>query len=142
MRPSSAGEAPLPVVFACAGCSPVAKLSWEVAKELDRRGVAEMSCLAGVGARRPSFLKQIRDRPVWVVDGCPISCGQGILQLVEKPIDWHIRLDSLGYRKSEDHASVDVAALVDRLLAVATQRRVSPAFNTAAEESLITSPAT
>lgn len=142
MRRFSAADKPLPVVFACAGCSPVAKLSWEVAKELDRRGVAEMSCLAGVGARRPSFLKQIRERPVWVVDGCPISCGQGILQLVEKPIDWHIRLDSLGYRKSEEHASVDVAALVDRLLVVANKRPVPLTFNSVAEASPITSPAT
>lgn len=126
MRPSSAADKPLPVVFACAGCSPVAKLSWEVAKELDRRGVAEMSCLAGVGARRPSFLKQIRDRPVWVVDGCPISCGLGILQLVGRAIDWRIRLDSLGYRKREELASVDVAALVDRLLAVVNKRPVPP----------------
>jgi len=121
-------RAALPVVFACAGCSPVAKLSWEVAKELDRRGVAEMSCLAGVGARRPSFLKQIRDRPVWVVDGCPIVCGLGILQLVEKPIDWHIRLDTFGFRKHEDHASVEVAALVDRILAAAAG--VGPANGT------------
>lgn len=64
------------------------------------------------------------------------------MQLVDKPIDWHIRLDSLGYRKSEEHASVDVAALVDRLLAVAKQRRVPPALSAAAQEIPIPSPAT
>jgi len=53
-----------PIAFACAGCSFAAKLSWELAKELDRRGIAEMSCLAGVGARKKPFLSMLRDREV------------------------------------------------------------------------------
>jgi len=35
-----------PVVFACSGCSPAGQLANQLALELDRRDIAEMSCLA------------------------------------------------------------------------------------------------
>lgn len=110
-----------PVVFACAGCSSVAKLSWEVAKELDRRGVAEMSCLAGVGAQKRRFLRLLEGRPIWVVDGCPIACGLGIMGLVNRKVDWHIRLDTWGCAKHDDYAHSDIHELVDRLLDAAAE---------------------
>lgn len=105
-----------PIVFACAGCSQVAKLAWELAKELDRRGIAEMSCLAGVGARKPVFLKKIAHRKVWVIDGCPIECGLGIFDLIGLPIDRHIRLAEWGFKKHEgSEDGMDMNAMVARV---------------------------
>lgn len=92
-------QAKIPIVFACAGCSQVAKLSWELAKELDRRGLAEMSCLAGVGAQKKTFLRKLQNREIWVIDGCPIHCGQGIFDLIHTPVDKHIRLAEMGFKK-------------------------------------------
>lgn len=107
-----------PIVFACAGCSIVAKLSWELAHELDSRGIAEMSCLAGVGAQKKVFLNKLRDREVWVIDGCPIECGHGIFDLVGRPIDRHIRLADLGYKKNaEPEGGVDMDQLIEAALA-------------------------
>jgi len=104
-----------PIVFACAGCSFSAKLSWELAKEQDRRGIAKMSCLAGVGARKKPFLNKLRDREVWVIDGCPIECGLGIFDLIDTPVDRHIRLADLGIRKNaEPEGGVDMDALINR----------------------------
>jgi uncharacterized metal-binding protein len=40
----------LPVVFACSGCSSSAQLAHYVAVQLDRRGLARMSCVAGLSA--------------------------------------------------------------------------------------------
>jgi len=106
-----------PIVFACAGCSFAAKLSWELARELDRRGIAEMSCLAGVGARKKPFLKQLHDREVWVIDGCPIECGLGIFDLIDTAVDCHIRLADLGIKKNaEPEGGVDMAALINRIV--------------------------
>lgn len=60
-----------PIVLACAGCSFAGRLAYELAQELDRRGAAEMSCLAGVAADLPCFRKKLEDREVWIIDGLP-----------------------------------------------------------------------
>ncbi|TWU62216.1 putative zinc-binding protein [Crateriforma conspicua] len=107
----------LPVVFACSGCSNAGQLANQVALELDRRGIAEMSCLAGVGAAKPVFLKKLKDRPVWIVDGCPIHCSLGVLGQVAEHADVHIRLHDLGIKKNADMPEHDeFDRLIDRLL--------------------------
>lgn len=45
-----------PLVFARSGCSFAGKLTDDLARRLDRNGDAEMSCLAGIGAKRPGFI--------------------------------------------------------------------------------------
>lgn len=110
-------EKPLPVVFACAGCSNAGKLSYDLGRELDERGAAEMSCLAGVAARKPNFMKQIRGRAVWVIDGCPIECGRGVFDEVGEGVDAHVRLHRLGVRKHEPAPGPErFGALVDAVL--------------------------
>jgi uncharacterized metal-binding protein len=90
-----------PIVFACAGCSNAGKLSYDLARALDERGAAEMSCLAGVAARKPNFLKQLRGRDVWIIDGCPIECAAGALEAAGQRVDVHVKLHRLGVRKHE-----------------------------------------
>lgn len=90
----------LPLVFACSGCSLAGHLAYDVGQEFNRRGIAEMSCLAGVGAAKPHFLKQLRGREVWIVYGCSIECGLGIFAQVRRQADVHIRLHELGVKKN------------------------------------------
>ena len=71
----------LPVVYACSGCSSAAQLANHVAVRLDRKGAAEMSCIAGVGGDVPHLLKTARSgRPIVVLDGCPLECARHCLQ--------------------------------------------------------------
>ena len=58
-----------------------------------------MSCLAGIGAAKPLFLKKLQQREVWVIDGCPIHCSLGVFNQVHEHIDVHIRLHDLGVKK-------------------------------------------
>lgn len=90
-----------PLVFACAGCSHAGRLAYDVAQEMDRRGVAQMSCLAGIGAQKANFLKQLRGRTVWVIDGCPTECAAGVFDNIEQKFDVHVRLHEYGIRKSK-----------------------------------------
>ena len=53
------------IVFACAGCSHAAQVAYKLALALDEEGIAEMSCLAGVAAEKPSFLRKIHNRKIW-----------------------------------------------------------------------------
>ena len=55
----------LPVVYSCSGCSSAAQLANHVALQLDRKGLAEMSCIAGVGGDVPHLMKLARSgRPI------------------------------------------------------------------------------
>ncbi|MCC7418899.1 MAG: putative zinc-binding protein [Planctomycetaceae bacterium] len=88
-----------PIVLACAGCSFAGRLAYELAQELDRRGAAEMSCLAGVAADLPCFRKKLEDREVWIIDGCPLECSRAIFERNGRTADRHFRLHDYGIRK-------------------------------------------
>lgn len=93
---------PLPVVFACAGASGAGQLAYKLALELDRRGLAEMSCLAGLAAGKRPFLKKIKNRPLWIIDGCPIECANGIMEEVWHDDIHHICLHDFGVKKADE----------------------------------------
>lgn len=105
----------LPLLFACSGCSNAGQLANDLAVELNRRGIAEMSCLAGVGAGKPHFLKQLAEREVWIIDGCAIECSLGIFDHVRELVDVHIRLHNLGIRKN---APPPIGPMFDELVEV------------------------
>jgi uncharacterized metal-binding protein len=90
----------LPLVFACSGCSNAGQLADLLARELNRRGLAEMSCLAGLGAKRAVFLKKLASRKVWLIDGCPIDCAAGVLDQVGEAPDLRLNLHDLGIKKN------------------------------------------
>ena len=64
----------LALVYACSGCSSAAQLANHVAVQLDRQGVAEMSCIAGVGGDVPSLVKTATSgRAIVALDGCALA---------------------------------------------------------------------
>ena len=110
-----------PVVFACAGCSAAGRLAYDLALELDRRQAAEMSCLAGLAAELKPFTRLVECRPVWVVDGCPIQCARAILEHQGLPINYHIRLENYGVRKTTGLPyGADLEGLADRVVGRST----------------------
>lgn len=51
-----------------------------LAIQLDRRGFAEMSCIAGVGGDVPSLVRKATSgRPVIAIDGCVLQCARNCL---------------------------------------------------------------
>ncbi|MEW6304125.1 MAG: putative zinc-binding protein [Verrucomicrobiota bacterium] len=91
---------PLPIVYACSGCSDAGELADRIARKLTRDGVAEMSCLAGIGGRVKSLLaKGTNARRILVIDGCPIACAKKTLQLAGLTKFEHLGLHELGFRK-------------------------------------------
>lgn len=105
-----------PILFACSGCSFAGRLAYDLALELDRRGTAEMSCLAGLGASHPAFTRKLKDREVWIIDGCPITCSQGVFERNGDAVDRHIRLHDLGFEKEiPPEGGVDMDQLVEQV---------------------------
>ena len=74
----------LPLVYSCSGCSSAAQLANHLAVRLDREGLAEMSCIAGIGGDVSSLLRKANDaiaanRPILAIDGMhPVMCRADI----------------------------------------------------------------
>lgn len=65
-------ETKAPLVYSCSGCSNVAQGANRLAVRLDREGLAEMSCIAGVGAGVFPIVRIAKSgRPILAIDGCP-----------------------------------------------------------------------
>lgn len=82
-----------PLVYSCSGCSSAAQTANQVALELDRMGVAEMSCIAGIGGDVKPILKLARSgRPLAVIDGCPLLCARSCLARhgIEPSLHWQL----------------------------------------------------
>ena len=89
-----------PLVYSCSGCSNVAQLANALADRLDREGLAEMSCIAGVGGRVPALVSKARSgRPILAIDGCRLQCVQGCLDQHGVTADVHLLLNEYGLKK-------------------------------------------
>ena len=97
-----------PLVYSCSGCSSAAQMANHVAVRLDRSGVAEMSCIAGIGGDVPSLLKTARSgRPIIALDGCALVCVKSSLARHGITPDRHYQLQEYGVKKRQ-HEDFDL----------------------------------
>ena len=102
-------DSPLPLVYSCSGCSSAAQMANSLAVRLDREGVAEMSCIAGVGGNVAELVKVARSgRPMLVLDGCPLACAKKCLDQRGIAPDAHVVLSGFGVKR-RTHVDFDVA---------------------------------
>lgn len=108
-------RAHLPLVYSCSGCSSAAQMANYLAIALDRRGLAEMSCIAGVGGDVPKLVRVATSgRPVIGIDGCALACVRHCLaRHGVAPSEYHLLSDH-GVRKRYQ-ADFDTAE-ADRVL--------------------------
>ena len=121
----------LPLVYSCSGCSNVAQLANTIAVRLDRAGLAEMSCIAGVGGRVSSLVNTANSgRPILAIDGCRLQCVRGCLDQHDVQASIHLVLSEQGLKKryGEDFSSdtVDEAYLEVVRLLDSEQMQVRP----------------
>lgn len=90
----------IPIVYSCSGCSNIAQLANDVAVKMDRNGIAEMSCIAGVGGLvKPLVKKAQSGRKIIAIDGCPLKCAKSCLNNIGVEPDFHFILTDYGMRK-------------------------------------------
>lgn len=132
------GATGLPLVYSCSGCSSAAQLANHAAVRLDREGLAEMSCIAGLGGDVPSLLRKAHDavkaqRAIVAIDGCVLACAKKTLQRHGVAASRHVELWRLGVRKRlhEDFSADEAAAALAHCREVAaeltTETRAQPA---------------
>jgi uncharacterized metal-binding protein len=99
---SVAAKPPSTLIYSCSGSSNVAQLANYIAVRLDRLGIAEMSCIAGVGGDVRALVKKATaGRPVLAIDGCPLSCCEEVLGAKGVKPEQLIRLHDIGLKKRQ-----------------------------------------
>lgn len=90
----------IPLIYSCSGCSNIAQLANRVAVELDRAGVAEMSCIAGVGGGVKSLVNKAKSgRKIIALDGCQLHCVKNCLANHDVVADRHLTLTDFDIKK-------------------------------------------
>ena len=96
-----------PLVYACSGCSSAAQMANQLALWLDRDGLAEMSCIAGVGGGVTGLVRTARSgRAILALDGCVLACVSACLARADVSADQHVLLSDHGVKKRK-HADFD-----------------------------------
>ncbi|WP_293765283.1 putative zinc-binding protein [uncultured Aquitalea sp.] len=116
--------ADLPLVYACSGCSSAAQMANDMALRLTREGLAEMSCIAGVGGQVPALVRvALSGRPILALDGCRLACVASCLQGVGVRADAQVQLAEWGVmkRKHCDYDPAQAESLWPKVCATARQ---------------------
>lgn len=102
-------SAKLPLVYACSGCSSAAQMANHLALKLDREGIAEMSCIAGVGGGVTGLVRTAQSgRRILALDGCVLKCVSACLANAGVVADTHLVLSEHGVKKRL-HVDFDLA---------------------------------
>ncbi len=110
-----------PLIYSCSGCSNIAQVANQVAIELDRQDLAEMSCIAGVGGGVKSLVKQAQNaQHIIALDGCALHCVKSCLANHQIQAHQHYTLTDYGIKKrkhfdydSEDVKSIKILVITD-----------------------------
>jgi len=90
-------------IFPCVGAANVGQLSNRIAIELEKQGIGNLMCTAGIGARAPGLMKsaEASDRII-AINGCPVNCASKTLELAGFKVDRQIVISELGIKKSKE----------------------------------------
>lgn len=79
----------------------------QMALWLDREGVAEMSCIAGVGGGVSGLVRTAQSgRAILALDGCVLACVSACLAQAGVVAEEHVLLSDFGVKKRK-HAEFD-----------------------------------
>lgn len=100
------------LIYACSGAANTGYLADQVARNLNREGAGDMTCLAAVGADLSGFIESAKAADVNVViDGCPVSCGKKIFDAKGIPCTQFITTD-YGVEKKKTEITQEI---IDRV---------------------------
>jgi uncharacterized metal-binding protein len=95
------------LVMACSGGSNVGQIANNVMIELDKKGVGNAGCLAGIGGALSGFVESAKAARTIVIDGCPVSCGKKTVEKYGIEPAQHIVITELGIEKTHDFSKLD-----------------------------------
>lgn len=131
MSETSDDYADKPLIYACSGCSSAAQLANHLALRMDRGRRAEMSCIVGLGGDVKPLVRTAKSgRPIVMLDGCPLRCGQHTLARhgVSPVLHWDLSRLGVAKERHVDFRAEDAARLEPLLAeALAALEKISAA---------------
>ncbi len=115
-------------MYSCSGCSTAAQLANYVAVQLDRKKIAEMSCIAGVGGDvKPLVQKAKLAECIIVLDGCPLKCAQQCLAKHGLKPNLHLVLTEMGVKKlqHEDYDKNQAEEILDQTISLMEDQKIT-----------------
>ncbi|WP_410507669.1 putative zinc-binding protein [Methanosarcina hadiensis] len=108
-------------LFPCAGAANVGQISNKIAIALEERGIGNLMCTVGIGARAPGLMKsaEASDRII-TIDGCPVNCATKTMELAGFKVDRQIIVSELGIKKAKDRNPKDeeVAEVLEKVMGI------------------------
>ncbi len=108
-------------IFPCVGAANVGQLSNKIAIELEKEGIGNLMCTAGIGARAPGLMKsaEASDRII-AINGCPVNCASKTMELAGFKVDREIVISELGVKKTKDRdlKEEEVAEVLEKVLEI------------------------
>jgi len=95
------------LVLACSGGSNAGQIANNVMIELDKKGVGNAYCLAGIGAALSGFVESAKAARIVVIDGCPVACGKKALERHGIELSRYFVVTELGIEKTHDFSNLD-----------------------------------
>lgn len=120
-----------PLVYSCSGCSSAAQMTNYIAVQLDRLGIAEMSCIAGVGGNVKNLVRKATSgRETIVIDGCPLACSKACLNNHSIKPTIHLDLSCMGVpKKMHEDFEMEVAnKILDHIISRIKKRNLQYEF--------------
>ena len=112
--------AELPLAYSCSGCSNIAQVANRVAIDLDRVGIAEISCIAGVGGGVEPLVKKAKSgRRIISLDGCALHCVKRCLSQhgIEPTFQYTLTDFGIQKRAHTDFLESDVDVVKTKVIA-------------------------
>ncbi len=138
MSETSDDYADKPLIYACSGCSSAAQLANHLALRMDRGRRAEMSCIVGLGGDVKPLVRTAKyGRPIVMLDGGPLRCGQHTLERhgLSPALHWDLSRLGVAKEKHVDFRAEDAGRvaplLADALMALGKKNAASPDENAA-----------
>ena len=104
------------IIITCSGASDVGYISDQVARKISRSKHRKMSCLALFATCDEEKLIKLKNKDIYVIDGCGEDCGRKIMEGRGIKDYSYLRITDLGFEKGKTPASHEtVNAVVEHI---------------------------
>jgi uncharacterized metal-binding protein len=105
------------LILACSGGSNVGQVANNAMIELDKGGVGNGFCLAGLGADLSGFTESARAGRTILIDGCPVACGKKVFEKAGIEPSSYFVITDLGIEKKHafDRLAEETAQVLGRI---------------------------
>lgn len=89
------------MIVCCSGAADLGHLSDLVTRKIAKEKISNMSCLALFASCGEEKLEELKQKNLWVIDGCSIDCGKKIMAQRGITNYKYQRLTDMGYTKGQ-----------------------------------------